>query len=154
MFRCNPIAIHSAGEATPSIPPFPLRESASLFRAAHAVAGIAAFTGVAAFAALAALPLPVHAADKVHLGHLADYSGPTSDVGVPYGQGVDDAFAWINKNGGVAGRQLDVETVDYSYQVPRALATYKKWVGQGDIVAIQGWGTADTEALVGFLTQR
>ena len=104
-------------------------------------------------AVLAVFPLASLAQNKIHLGHLADYSGPTSDVGVPYGQGVDDAFAWINKNGGVAGRQIDVETVDYSYQVPRALATYKKWVGQGDVVAIEGWGTADTEALTGFVGQ-
>jgi len=102
-------------------------------------------------AALAALPLTAHAQNKIRLGHLADYSGPTSDVGVPYGQGVDDTFAWINKNGGIDGRQIDVETVDYSYQVPRALATYKKWLGQGDVVAIEGWGTADTEALVKFV---
>src|SRR5579871_1336628 len=114
-----------------------------------------ALCAIAALIALpfAAAPLPALAQAKIHLGHLADYSGPTSDVGVPYGQGVDDAFAWLNKNGGVAGHQLDVETVDYSYQVPRALATYKKWIGQGDVAAIEGWGTADTEALVGFVGQ-
>src|SRR4051812_3565544 len=37
---------------------------------------------------------------QVALGHLADYSGPTSDVGTPFGQGVADAFAYVNKNGG------------------------------------------------------
>ena len=39
----------------------------------------------------------------ISLGHLADYSGPTSDVGTPFGQGVADTYAWINKNGGVGG---------------------------------------------------
>ena len=30
---------------------------------------------------------------QVSLGHLADYSGPTSDVGTPFGQGVADTYA-------------------------------------------------------------
>ena len=34
------------------------------------------------------------------------YSGATSDVGTPYGQAVADTFAWVNKNGGVGGKQL------------------------------------------------
>ncbi|MEO6270060.1 MAG: ABC transporter substrate-binding protein, partial [Lautropia sp.] len=58
---------------------------------------------------------------------------------------------YINKSGGIAGRQLKFETVDYSYNAPRAIATYKKWTGTDKIVAAQGWGTADTEALVAFV---
>src|SRR5213075_3283019 len=89
----------------------------------------------------------------ISLGHLADYSGPTSDVGIPYGQAVADTFAWVNKNGGVGGKQLAVDTNDYGYQVPRAIAQYKKWSGSDKVAAILGWGTADTEALTGFLAQ-
>ena len=43
---------------------------------------------------------------QIAIGHLADYSGGTSDVGTPYGQAVADTFAWVNKNGGVGGKQL------------------------------------------------
>jgi branched-chain amino acid transport system substrate-binding protein len=89
----------------------------------------------------------------IKIGHLADYSGGTSDVGTPYGQGVADAYAWVNKNGGINGTKLDVDTVDYGYQVPRAIAQYKKWSGTEKVAAIMGWGTADTEALTGFLSQ-
>src|SRR6201746_48044 len=88
---------------------------------------------------------------QIAIGHLADYSGGTSDVGTPYGQGVADTFAWVNKNGGVGGKQLAVDTNDYGYQVPRAIALYKKWSGGDKVAAIMGWGTADTEALTGFL---
>src|SRR5438128_9016240 len=84
---------------------------------------------------------------QIPIGHLADYSGGTSDVGTPYGQAVADTFAWINKNGGVGGKQLKVDTNDYGYQVPRAIALYKKWSGSEKVAAIMGWGTADTEAL-------
>ena len=65
------------------------------------------------------------AADQIAIGHLADYSGATSDVGTPYGQAVADTFAWINKNGGIGGKQVALDTNDYGYQVPRAVALYK-----------------------------
>ena len=91
---------------------------------------------------------------QIAIGHLADYSGGTSDVGTPYGQAVADTFAWVNKNGGVGGKQLNVDTNDYGYQVPRAIALYKKWSApDSKVAAIMGWGTADTEALTGFLAQ-
>jgi branched-chain amino acid transport system substrate-binding protein len=90
---------------------------------------------------------------QVSLGHLADYSGPTSDVGTPFGQGVADAFAYVNKNGGIGGKPVKVDTVDYGYQVPRAIAQYKKWSGADKVAAILGWGTADTEALKKFVAE-
>lgn len=89
---------------------------------------------------------------QIAIGHLQDLSGGTSDVGTPYGQGVADTFAWVNKNGGVGGKQLAVDSNDYGYQVPRAIALYKKWSAPDNkVAAIMGWGTADTEALTGFL---
>ena len=106
-----------------------------------------------AAAAVIALTAPVSAQTKVPVGHLADYSGATSDVGVPFGQGVADALAYINKTGGVGGSQMGVETFDYGYQVPRAISQYKKWSGRDKVVAIQGWGTADTEALITFIAK-
>jgi len=91
---------------------------------------------------------------QIAIGHLEDLSGGTSDVGTPYGQGVADTFAWVNKNGGVGGKQLNVDSNDYGYQVPRAIALYKKWSAPDNkVAAIMGWGTADTEALTGFLAQ-
>src|SRR5947208_5584059 len=105
---------------------------------------LALLLGCAATAAQAQIPI----------GHLADYSGGTSDVGTPYGQAVAYTFAWVNKTGGAAGKQLSVDTNDYGYQVPRASALYKKWSAPDSKgAAIMGWGTADTEALTGFLAQ-
>jgi branched-chain amino acid transport system substrate-binding protein len=101
----------------------------------------------------AAWTVPAHAQQKVELGHLADDSGATSDVGKPYGEGVDDAIAYIDKHGGAGGKlQLHVDTRDYGYQVPRAIAAYKEWTSSG-VAAIFGWGTADTEALISFVTK-
>ncbi len=108
------------------------------------------FATAAAVAVLAAGA--ASAADKIKIGHLADYTGATSDVGKPYGQGVADALAYLNAQGGIAGGPVEFETIDYSYKAPDAIATYKKWVDAG-VVAIQGWGTADTEALVPMVSK-
>jgi len=89
---------------------------------------------------------------QIAIGHLADYSGATADVGTPFGQGTADALAFVNQKGGVNGTKLNVDTVDYGYQVPRAVSQYKKWVGD-KVAAIVGWGTADTEALSAFVAQ-
>ena len=113
------------------------------------------FSGMAALAALTAATLggPAQAQD-IPVGHLTDNSGPTSDVGTPYGQGVADTLAYMNAKGGIGGKKMAVESVDYGYQVPRAVAQYKKWSeGAGKVAAIQGWGTADTEAMIGFVTK-
>jgi len=84
------------------------------------------------------------------VGNLVDFTGRTAAVGKPYGQAKVDAAKWLNEHGGIDGKPLDLPTFDYSYEVPRAIATYKQWKQEG-VAAIQGWGTADTEALVGFV---
>jgi len=87
-------------------------------------------------------------AAEIYVGHLADLTGATASVSKPFAAGVADALNYINSKGGVGGTKIDFETVDYSYQVPRAMAQYKKWTSEHKLAAIQGWGTGDTEALV------
>jgi branched-chain amino acid transport system substrate-binding protein len=106
-----------------------------------------------AAAAAVGFAAAAEAQNRIPVGHLMDNSGATSDVGVPYGQGVADALAWVNRRGGVAGRQLAVSGFDYGYQAPRAIAQYQSWAQRERVVAIQGWGTADTEALITFVTR-
>jgi branched-chain amino acid transport system substrate-binding protein len=101
-------------------------------------------------AALALSLAPAKAEDSVFVGHLVDYTGPTSFVGKHYGPGVDDAVKYINAHGGIGGTKINIETVDYAYKVPEAIANYKRWVSSG-MVFLQGWGTADTEALISFV---
>ena len=87
-------------------------------------------------------------AADIFVGHLADLTGATASVSKPFAAGVADALNYINAHGGVGGSKINFETVDYSYQVPRAMAQYKKWTSESKLAAIQGWGTGDTEALV------
>ena len=64
-----------------------------------------------------------------------------------------DAFKYINTHGGVGGKKIALDTVDYGYDPARAIDTYKRWKDTIKPVAIQGWGTADAEALVEFVTK-
>ncbi|MBA6340900.1 ABC transporter substrate-binding protein [Colwellia sp. MB02u-10] len=95
----------------------------------------------------------VLAEDSVFVGHLADMSGPTAFVGKNYADGVRDSLGYINDNGGIKGTTLEYETIDYAYKVPQAIASYKKWHSRKNMVAMQGWGTADTEALISFVAR-
>lgn len=110
-------------------------------------------TALAVGAFAATFAAQAGAQDYIQVGNLVDFTGNTAVVGKEYGQAKIDAMNYINEHGGINGKQIDFDTVDYSYVVPRALATYKKWTSQRKVVAIQGWGTADTEALVDFVTK-
>ena len=94
---------------------------------------------------------PALAQETVNIGLLSDLSGPTSAVGVPYSEGVKDAAKYINENGGIAGKPINLVEVDYAYNAQQALAAYKRFTSQDKIVALQGWGTQDTEALTKFV---
>jgi branched-chain amino acid transport system substrate-binding protein len=84
--------------------------------------------------------------EPILIGVLSDLSGPTGDVGTPYSEGIRGYIEWRNSQGGVGGRPLEALWEDYQYDVAIAERLYTDYVSQG-VVAIQGWGTADTEAL-------
>ncbi|WP_045219143.1 ABC transporter substrate-binding protein [Desulfonatronum thioautotrophicum] len=106
------------------------------------------FTLAAALVLFAASP----GLAQIKIGVLSDLSGPTSDVGRPYADGVRHCVEYLNKQGGIAGQRIEMLQVDYAYNVQQAIAAYNRFKGQG-IVALQGWGTADTEALVRFVAR-
>ncbi len=85
--------------------------------------------------------------DPVMVGGIFDLSGATGDVGTPYSEGARDYVAWRNSTqDGVGGRELQLDWQDYAYDVATAEQLYTQYVADG-AVAIQGWGTGDTEAL-------
>lgn len=107
---------------------------------------------VAALGAASLLAGGPAVAQEIFVGNLVDYTGATSSTGKWNGLGKDDALKYAAKNGGINGKTLSFETFDYSYQAPRSVAQYKAWKQRG-AVAIQGYGTADTEAMVGFVSE-
>jgi branched-chain amino acid transport system substrate-binding protein len=110
------------------------------FRMAAIAVGMAmAFAG----AALAA---------DIKVGHLADLTGATSSVGNPYAKAVQDYKNHVNSKGGINGKKIDMQMFDYAYDKNKAVTQYKKYLEE-KVVAIQGWGSGDTEALTGFAAQ-
>jgi branched-chain amino acid transport system substrate-binding protein len=86
------------------------------------------------------------AADTIKIGGIFDITGATSDVGADYAVAAKDAVAYINANGGVNGKKLEMSANDYAYKIPDAVNLYKTYKDDG-IYLIQGWGTGDTNAL-------
>lgn len=85
---------------------------------------------------------------SIPVGQLAAETGPTSPVGSVYAKGVSDAIRYINEQGGIDGKPIALQIEDYGYEAAQAAAIYEQWRNTLKPVAIQGWGTADTEALV------
>ncbi|MBN2428234.1 MAG: ABC transporter substrate-binding protein [Deltaproteobacteria bacterium] len=98
------------------------------------------------------LAAPLAFAGTVKIAALIDESGPTGDVGKPYGEGIKDAVQWFNDNGGLNGDKIDLIYEDYAYKVPQAISAYKRF-NREKVVAIHGWGTGDTEAMVKFISK-
>ena len=85
--------------------------------------------------------------ETIRIGGIFDLTGPTSDVGVPYADGVRDYIDYVNAQGGINGRPVELIYEDYAYEVPRSLDLYERLVEEENVLAILGWGTGDTEAL-------
>jgi branched-chain amino acid transport system substrate-binding protein len=83
----------------------------------------------------------------IQIGVIADLTGATGDVGTPYNRGMMAYVDWINSEGGIDGREIEATSKDYAYDVPTSERLYKEYVNKG-AVAIQGWGTGDSEALM------
>lgn len=84
--------------------------------------------------------------DPIKIGAIHDLTGPTSDVGTPYADGLKGYVAWRNANGGINGRQLELISADYGYKVDIAEQLYSQYVQEG-VIVFMGWGTGDTEAM-------
>ncbi len=108
---------------------------------------------IVAAALLALAPSWASAQQEIKVGGIFDLTGVTSDVGKPFAQGVQDAVAWVNDNGGINGKKIKLIGADYAYKIDQARALYKKLVNDDKVIMIQGWGTGDTEALKDFVGQ-
>lgn len=91
--------------------------------------------------------------EPIKIGAIFDVTGPTSDVGKPYSEGIKSFVKWKNENGGIEGRQIELISDDYGYKVPRAEELYTQFVTQDNVVAFSGWGTGDSEALKGKVSE-
>jgi branched-chain amino acid transport system substrate-binding protein len=85
-------------------------------------------------------------AENIRIGAFNDMSGATSDVGEDYARGIAEAIRYINDEGGINGRKIELYQYDYGYRVPEVLAKYK-FFKRLNVSAVLGWHIVDTEAL-------
>ncbi len=55
--------------------------------------------------------------------------------------------------GGINGKKIELVSVEYGFQPPRAVAAYKKFVEEDKVILVLGYGTPDTEALRPYITK-
>ncbi|HEV3001960.1 MAG TPA: ABC transporter substrate-binding protein [Solirubrobacteraceae bacterium] len=82
--------------------------------------------------------------ETVKVGGIFDLSGATADVGTPYANGIKAYVEQHNAAGD--GPKIELVSEDYKYDVAVAERLYTRLKSEG-VVAVQGWGTGDTEAL-------
>jgi branched-chain amino acid transport system substrate-binding protein len=106
---------------------------------------------IAAFFLLVSFSGACFAQQTIKIGGIFDLTGGTGDVGGPYAVAARDYINYVNKNGGVNGKKIELIDTDYAYKIPQAIAAYKDMQSKG-VIAILGWGTGDTEAMANMIT--
>ena len=89
------------------------------------------------------------ARQTVKVGGIFDLSGETADIGTPYANGIRGFTTYYNQQGNRP--RIDLTSEDYRYDLRVAQGLYRSLKSEG-VVALQGWGTGDTEALSGRIT--
>jgi branched-chain amino acid transport system substrate-binding protein len=87
-------------------------------------------------------------ADKIKWGVLIDLSGPTSDWGKNQVKGQLDAARWVNENGGINGKKLELIVIDDGYKVPRGVAGYNRLVDSEKVLGLYIQSTGTTMTLI------
>lgn len=82
--------------------------------------------------------LPAAAADPIKIGHQCDLTGALADTGYWRKKTADAAVKWINKNGGVAGRQLELVTIDTETKVDVGILRLRQLLQENKVDFVLG----------------
>ena len=76
--------------------------------------------------------------DSVLFGQSAAFSGPAQELGKNMRLGIEAAFAEANRNGGVAGRRLDLISLDDAYEPEAAVTNTQQLIESDGVFALIG----------------
>ena len=80
----------------------------------------------------------------IKVGAAINLTGPASSWGKFHEKGQRDYFQYVNDvKGGVAGRKIEMITIDTAYKVPEAQAAVRKFVMQDKVDMIATWGAGE-----------
>src|SRR6266478_1438852 len=74
--------------------------------------------------------------DRILFGQVAALEGPAQALGRGMREGLLAAFAEANRAGGIAGRQLELKSVDDRYEPEKMIEAMKKMLGEDKVFAI------------------
>lgn len=74
--------------------------------------------------------------DTVKLGLILVKTGPVAALGLPNGQGMVDYLHYLNDQGGVAGRKIDVIWEDDQFEAPKSVAALKKLIARDNVLTV------------------
>lgn len=80
--------------------------------------------------------------DVIRIGWMGDVTGPTAAAQGFNLRGAEAAVAWVNENGGVLGRELELDVRDDQYSAEPATTNYQSLVNDAGVLAILNIGGA------------
>ncbi len=90
----------------------------------------------------------------ITFGQSAALDGPAAALGVGMREGILAAFAEANRNGGVAGRQLELKSYDDGYEPERAISNVQNLIDQDKVFGLIGAvGTPTSKATQPIATE-
>ena len=77
--------------------------------------------------------------EKIIIGASNAQSGPAQSLGKEYTRGFKAYFEYINKQGGIFGRKLELIVYDDGYNPYRAIANTKKLIEEDKVFILAGY---------------
>jgi len=88
--------------------------------------------------------------DKILIGNLSPHTGPVAING--YGRhGIEAYFNYVNENGGIHGREIELVTYDDQYQPSQTVQLAPRLIEEDEVFLVfQNQGTANSMAAKGY----
>jgi ABC-type branched-subunit amino acid transport system substrate-binding protein len=107
-----------------------------------------------AITGLASAQVPGVTAKSILLGQSAAFTGPAAQLGIQMNIGTKAYFDYINAQGGVYGRKIELKTRDDKYEANLAVDNTKKFIDEDKVFALISYiGTPTTVAAMPIFTQ-
>jgi ABC-type branched-subunit amino acid transport system substrate-binding protein len=104
--------------------------------------GLAAIVSILAAAGLWLLPAAAAeegvGADRILFGQSAALTGPAAELGLEMQRGILAAFGEANAAGGIAGRRIELITLDDRYEPEAAIANTEALIGEHEVFGLIG----------------
>jgi ABC-type branched-subunit amino acid transport system substrate-binding protein len=93
-------------------------------------------------------------AKSILLGQSAAFSGPAAQLGIQMNIGTKAYFDYVNSQGGVHGRKIELKTRDDKYEANLCVEATKKLIGEDKVFALVSYvGTPTTGAAMPTITE-